>query len=72
LTLDPSNAHAYPPICTNIGLVPIKTKAVQIWEFCAHEAPAGWQPQGPEWMLIARRVMEHRHRGRPRPVQVDR
>jgi hypothetical protein len=24
-----------PPICADVGLVPIKTKDVQIWEFCA-------------------------------------
>ncbi len=24
-----------PPICADVGLAPIKTKAVQIWESCA-------------------------------------
>jgi len=34
-----------PPNCAGIGLAPIKTKAVQISESCAHEVHAGSEPQ---------------------------
>jgi hypothetical protein len=35
-----------PPIGTDVGLAPIKTKAVQIWESCAHEVHAGRSRSG--------------------------
>jgi hypothetical protein len=35
-----------PPICADVGLAPIKTKAVQIWESCAHEVHAGRSRSG--------------------------
>jgi hypothetical protein len=37
--------RAGPPFCADVGLAPIKTKAVQIWESCAHEVHAGARPQ---------------------------
>ena len=39
--LSPGAGAAYPPICADVGLALITTKAVQIWESCAHEAHAG-------------------------------
>jgi hypothetical protein len=33
--------RACPPFCADVGLAPIKTKVVQIWESCAHEVYAG-------------------------------
>jgi len=31
----------YPPICARVGPIPVKTKAVQIWDFGAYESVAG-------------------------------
>jgi hypothetical protein len=38
--------RAEPPFCAELGLAPIKTKAVQIWESCAHEVHAGRSRRG--------------------------
>jgi hypothetical protein len=41
-----------PPLCADIGIMPIKTRAIQIWEFCVPRAggdgdrwPASWVRQ---------------------------
>jgi len=51
-----------PPFCADAGLAPIKTRAVQIWESCAHEVRARrsrrgrhrrWSPCCARWPAVS-------------------